>query len=47
MQAGRPYGFPRDRAEYCEQDQPDGFKAVFFLQCLSAIGCTVLWLEDS
>jgi transcriptional regulator with XRE-family HTH domain len=42
-------GCPRDRAKHniANKISRGGFTAAFFLQCLKAIGCTVLRLEES
>jgi hypothetical protein len=40
-------GFPETRWNISNKIARSGLTAVFFIQCLSAIGCTNLWLEES
>ena len=39
-------GIPETERNIANKISRGGFTAVFFLQCLSAIGCTVLRLEE-
>ena len=40
-------GIPETEANIKNKVSRGGFTAVFFVQCLSAIGCTTLRLEDA
>lgn len=40
-------GIPETERNIANKISRGGFTAAFFLQCLKAIGCTVLRLEDS
>ena len=40
-------GIPETERNIANKIARGGFTAVFFLQCLSAIGCTALRLEDA
>lgn len=40
-------GIPETERNIANKISRGGFTAAFFLQCLSAVGCTILRLEDS